>query len=59
MSKVPINTPIMDDEEVEAVQKIVSEHYFTDQSYEGGKYVREFETALESYLNVKHVVAVS
>jgi dTDP-4-amino-4,6-dideoxygalactose transaminase len=59
MSKVPINTPIMDKEEEEAAQKVISERYFTDQSYEGGKYVREFETALESYLNVKHVIAVS
>ncbi len=59
MPKVPINTPIMDKEEAEVVQKIMSERYFTDQSYEGGKYVREFEAALESYLNVKHVVAVS
>lgn len=59
MSKIPINTPIMDKEEADVVQKIMSERYFTDQSYEGGKYVREFEAALESYLNVKHVVAVS
>jgi hypothetical protein len=40
----------MDKEEEEAAQKVISERYFTDQSYEGGKYVREFETALESYL---------
>ncbi len=56
---VPINAPILGNEELEIVKKVISEKYFTDQSYEGGKYVRDFEKALESYLNVKHVVAVS
>ncbi|MGC9209222.1 MAG: DegT/DnrJ/EryC1/StrS family aminotransferase [Nitrososphaeria archaeon] len=56
---MPINRPIIGKEELEAVRKVVEDGYFTDQAYDGGKYVREFEKALESYLGIKHVVAVN
>lgn len=56
---IPINTPMIGEEEIDAVRKVMEEKYFTDQSFEGGKYVREFEKGLESFLGAKHVVAVN
>ncbi|MEM3197172.1 MAG: DegT/DnrJ/EryC1/StrS family aminotransferase [Conexivisphaerales archaeon] len=59
MKNIPINKPILDDREMEIVEKVISERYFVDQSFEGGKYVMMFEGELGSYLKAKHAIAVN
>ena len=49
----------MDSREAAAVQEVVASGILTDASYAGGKRVQEFERKMESYLGVKHVVAVN
>ncbi len=59
MKNIPINKPIIDEREMEIVKKVISEKYFVDQSFEGGKYVKMFENELESFVNAKHAIAVN
>ena len=59
MSFIPINRPILGEEEKAAVADVLASGALTNASYEGGKYVRAFEGKVRSLLGAKHVVAVS
>ncbi|TMP99915.1 MAG: DegT/DnrJ/EryC1/StrS family aminotransferase, partial [Thaumarchaeota archaeon] len=56
---IPINKPIVGDEEKRAVEQVLESGYLTDASYSGGKWVREFEEKLKRLLQVRHVLAVN
>jgi perosamine synthetase len=56
---IPINKPILGEEEKAAVEDVLSSGKLTDASYEGGKYVKEFEGKVRRLLGAKHVVAVN
>jgi perosamine synthetase len=49
----------MDERETKAALEVLQSGILTDATFEGGKHVKEFERKLESYLGVKHVVAVN
>ena len=59
MSFIPINRPILGEEEKAAVADVLASGGLTNASYEGGKYVRAFEGKVRSLLGVKHAVAVN
>ena len=59
MSFIPINRPILSNAEKEAVMSVLESGRLTDSSYEGGKFVKEFEGKVRSLLSTKHVVAVN
>ncbi|MDG7007128.1 MAG: DegT/DnrJ/EryC1/StrS family aminotransferase [Nitrososphaerota archaeon] len=59
MSFIPINRPILGEEEKEAVGEVLASGGLTNASYEGGKYVRAFEGKVRALLGAKHVVAVN
>jgi dTDP-4-amino-4,6-dideoxygalactose transaminase len=59
MSFIPINKPIIGEEEQEAVREVLSTGRLVDASFEGGKRVREFEGKVSSLVGAKHVVAVN
>ena len=59
MAFIPINKPMVGEEERAAVQGVISSGRLTDASFEGGKYVREFEGKVRSLLGAKHVIAVN
>ncbi len=56
---IPINKPILGEEERAAVDDVLSSGRMVDASYEGGKHVRAFEGKVASLLGVRHVVAVN
>ena len=56
---IPINKPILGEEEHAAVEDVLTTGKLTDASYEGGKYVRSFESKVRSLLGAKHVIAVN
>ncbi len=56
---IPINRPWLSDEEKKEILKVLDEGILTSPALEGGKRVREFESLLRSYLNIKHVIAVN
>jgi perosamine synthetase len=56
---IPINKPWIGEDEKEAVLKVLEENALTSPARDGGKNVREFESLLADYLNVKHVIAVN
>src|SRR2546427_6969907 len=56
---IPINKPIVGEEEKRAVEQVLESGYLTDASYSGGKWVREFEEKLKRLLQVRHVLAVN
>jgi perosamine synthetase len=56
---IPINKPILGDEERAAVEDVLSSGRLTDASYEGGKHVRSFEGKVRTLLGAKHVIAVN
>ena len=56
---IPINKPIIEKEEKETVQKVLDSLYLTDASFEGGKFIREFEDLFAKYVGVKHAIAVN
>ena len=45
MNLIPINVPLLGEEEKEAVRAVLDSGILTNASYEGGKCVREFEAA--------------
>jgi dTDP-4-amino-4,6-dideoxygalactose transaminase len=59
MKFIPINIPLLGKEEKEAVQAVLDSGALTNASYEGGKYVREFEAKLKAKVRTKHAIAVS
>ena len=59
MAFIPINKPIVGEEERAAVQDVLASGRLTDASFEGGKYVREFEGKVKSLLGARHVIAVN
>ncbi len=56
---IPINKPWLGNEEKQEVLNILEENILTSPANDGGKRVQEFENALQSYINVKHVIAVN
>ena len=56
---IPINRPILGEEERAAVEDVLITGKLTDASYEGGKHVRAFEGKVRSLLGAKHVIAVN
>jgi len=59
MSFIPINRPILGEEEKAAVADVLASGGLTNASYEGGKYVRAFEGKVSSLVGTKHAVAVN
>ncbi len=59
MSFIPINRPLLGEEERAAVEDVLASGKLTDASYEGGKYVREFEGKVKALLGARHAVAVN
>ena len=59
MEYIPINRPVVGEEEKRAVLAVLDGGRLTDASYEGGKTVQEFEGKVRRLLGVKHVVAVN
>jgi len=56
---IPINRPIIGEEEVSAVIQVLRSGILTNPTPQGGEKVREFEKQLASYLGVKEVIAVN
>ena len=59
MNFIPINRPILGDEERKVVDEVLSSGALTDSSLEGGKWVRSFESKMRTLLGVRDAVAVS
>jgi perosamine synthetase len=59
MSFIPINKPILGEEEEAAVKAVLSSGKLTDASFEGGRFVREFESKVRRLVGTKHAVAVN
>lgn len=59
MPFIPINKPVIGQEERRAVEDVLSTGMLTDASYEGGKYVKEFEGKMKRLLGAKHVIATN
>jgi len=56
---IPINVPLLGQEEKDAVMAVLDTGMLTNASYQGGKYVQEFERKLRATVKTKHAVAVS
>jgi perosamine synthetase len=56
---IPINRPVLGEEERAAAVEVLSTGKLTDASYEGGRRVREFEAKVRNLLGAKHVIAVN
>jgi len=59
MKFIPINIPLLGKEEKEAVMSVLESGLLTNASYEGGKFVKEFEAKLKAKVGTKHAVAVN
>ncbi len=59
MRFIPINIPILGKEEKEAVMSVLESGILTNASYEGGKFVKEFEAKLKAKVGTKHAIAVN
>ena len=57
--KVPINIPIIDDEEINEVRSVLLEKSLTSAANAGGRRVQEFEKLLSSFVKSKYAVAVN
>lgn len=58
-SNIPINKPLLGDDEVKAIRDVLLSGILTDPSYNGGKLVREFENRFARFVGAKYSVAVS
>lgn len=56
---IPINKPVIDDQEMREILRVLEENTLTDSSFKGGKRLQDFESLLCDFLKVKHVVAVN
>jgi dTDP-4-amino-4,6-dideoxygalactose transaminase len=56
---IPINKPIIGDEEKEMVIKVLESGILTNPSIEGGPFVREFEKELANFMKVKDAIVVN
>jgi perosamine synthetase len=54
-----INKPWIDEEEKREIMNVLNENALTSAAKDGGKRVRDFESLLRDYLNIKHAVAVN
>ena len=59
MDFIPINAPFLGEEEKAAVDSVLESGRLTDASFEGGKWVKEFESKVKRLLSAKHVIAVN
>ena len=59
MSFLPVNRPMIGEEEKRAVLDVVSSGMLVNASYEGGTRVREFEGKVRRLVGAKHAVAVN
>jgi len=59
LSFIPINRPLLGEEEQEAVRQVLSTGRLVDASFEGGKRVQEFEGKVKNLVGTKHVIAVN
>lgn len=59
MGFIPINKPILGEEEQKAVAGVLASGRLVNASYEGGEQVRAFEGKVKGLLGAKHVVAVN
>jgi len=59
MEFIPINKPLLGEEESKAVAAVVESGKLTDGSFEGGTKVREFEGKVRGLLKGKHAIAVN
>jgi perosamine synthetase len=59
LSFIPINRPVLGEEEKRAVLSVLESGRLTDSSYEGGRYVKEFEGKVRRLLGSRHVIAVN
>lgn len=57
--KIPINTPILDKEELSAVVSVVKSGGLTSASKDGGKNVQEFEKLVRTFVKTKYAVSVN
>lgn len=56
---IPINRPLLGEEEKREVLSVLDENALTSAAREGGKRVRDFELSLRRYLGIKHAIAVN
>ncbi|MCL4339815.1 MAG: DegT/DnrJ/EryC1/StrS family aminotransferase [Thaumarchaeota archaeon] len=56
---IPINAPIFDEEELKMVKEVIQQGAMTDASYNGGNYVREFESGIRSFVGARDAIAVN
>jgi len=61
VNKAPllINKPWIGEEERREIMNVLDENALTSAAKDGGKRVRDFESLLRDYLNIKHAVAVN
>lgn len=59
MKFIPINIPLLGKEEKDAVMSVLESGLLTNASYEGGKFVKEFEGKLKARVGTKHAIAVN
>jgi len=57
--KIPINVPIIENEEINEVRAVLSEKSLTSAANAGGTRVQEFEKLLSSYVGSRYAVAVN
>lgn len=56
---IPINRPWLGEEEKREVTAVLDENALTTAARDGGRRVRDFESAMKSYLGCRHVLAVN
>ena len=56
---IPINMPLIGNEEKDEVMKVLESSQLTNASIEGGHYTQKFQSSVKSFLNVKHVFAIN
>ncbi len=56
---IPISKPFFDNEEFELVNEVIKSGSLTNASFNGGKYLQEFERLLAKYTNAKYAIAVN